>query len=386
MHTQVAIIGGGVGGTVTANRLIKSLHGERRQTVDITIYETKRMHTYQPGWLYVPFSQFRPMTITRPEVRLLHEGIILKSGTEGTVTSLDTNTKTLVTADGISHRYDYLIFATGARNVPEEVAGYAEGSDHFYSEEAARALRAKLDAFEGGVIVTGVSSIPHRCPPAPLEFTFLLDDMLRKQGLREKTEIHYVYPINRVFPIESVAELAAPILEERGIQVHTFFNVDEIHPEKKLVTSLEGEELSYDLLVLTPPHQGSALAKQSGISDADGWIPTDHHTLRVKGYEDANIFAIGDSTDLPVSKSGAAAHFEGIVVAETIADELRGRAPAHTYEGRVVCFLETGRNQASILWFDYKHPPKPPKPSLFWHLDKTALNRFYWEIIPPAIA
>ena len=37
--------------------------------------------------------------------------------------------------------------------------------------------------------------------------------------------------------------MATPILEERGIELHTFFNVDDIDPERKLVESLEGEEL-----------------------------------------------------------------------------------------------------------------------------------------------
>jgi len=128
----------------------------------------------------------------------------------------------------------------------------------------------------------------------------MLEAALRERGVREQTEIHYVYPINRPFPIESVSDLVAPLLEQRGVRVHTFFNVESIDPERKVVRSLEGEELPFELLVLAPPHRGQQVIVDSGLGDRDGWIATDHNTLRVKGYEDANLFAVGDATDLPV--------------------------------------------------------------------------------------
>ncbi len=384
MRAQVAIIGGGVGGTLIANRLMQLLHGDARHETSVTVYDVRGLHTYQPGWLYVPFAQQDPEKLIRPEKRLLNHDVMLLSGTAGTVEHIDPVAKQIVTADGQTHSYDYLVLATGSRNAPEEVPGFAEGANHFYSEEASIALGQKLATFTGGRIVTGVASVPYRCPPAPLEFTFMLEDILTQRGLRDKTEIHYVFPINRPFPIESVAEFVTPLLAERGIQVHTFFNVDSVDPEKKIVSSLEGEDLPYDLLVLAPPHRGQKVIDVSKLGDRDGWIPTDRSTLRVKGYEGANIFAVGDATDLPVSKSGSAAHYEGHIVAEGIAADLQHRAPRQEYHGRVACFLETGHGQATFLWFDYAHPPKPPRPRRMWHLEKAALNTFYWQLIPPA--
>jgi sulfide:quinone oxidoreductase len=307
----------------------------------------------------------------------------LLSGDAGNVVRIDPAAKQLQTADGQTHAYDYLVLATGSRNVPQEVPGFAEGADHFYSEEASLALEKKLANFTGGRVVTGVASVPYRCPPAPLEFTFLLEASLRARGLRDASEIHYVFPINRPFPIQSVADFVTPLLEKRGIQVHTFFNTESVDPERKVVSSLEGEDLPYDLLVLTPPHSGQQVIIDSGLADRDGWIPTDRNTLRVKGYEDANLFAVGDATDLPVSKSGSAAHYEGHVVAETIAAEVQHRPIRQLYHGRVACFLEAGDGQATFLWFDYDHPPQPPKPRRLWHLEKAALNTFYWQLIPP---
>jgi sulfide:quinone oxidoreductase len=384
MQVQVAIVGGGVGGTLIANRLRNLLHGDARHETHITVYDAHGIHTYQPGWLYVPFAEQDPEKLVRPEARLLHHEVALLSGDAGRVQRILPNDKQLLTADGKTHTYDYLVIATGSRNAPEEVPGFSEGADHFYSEEASIELGKKMAAFTGGRIITGVASVPYRCPPAPLEYTFMLEADLRDRGLREETELHYVFPINRPFPIQSVSDFVAPLLDQRGVVVHTFFNVESIDPLRKVVSSIEGEELPYDLLVLAPPHTGQQVILDSGLGDRDGWIPTDRNTLRVKGYEAANLFAVGDATDLPVSKSGSAAHYQGHIVAETIAAEVQHRPLQHQYHGRVACFLETGHGQATFLWFDYDHPPKPPKPRRLWHLEKAALNRFYWQLIPPA--
>src|SRR5262249_1628628 len=146
--------------------------------------------------------------------------------------------------------------------------------DHFYCEAASLQLAEKLAHFSDGCIVTGVASVPCRCPPAPLEFTFLSEAALRDWGVREQTEIHYVVPIDRPFQIESVSDFLAPPLGQRGVRVHTFFDVDSIDPERKVVSSLAGEELPYDLLVLAPPHRGQQVIADSELGDRDGWIPT----------------------------------------------------------------------------------------------------------------
>ena len=100
-------------------------------------------------------------------------------------------------------------------------------------------------------LVVGVADIPYKCPPAPLEFTFLLDDYLRERGIRERSEIVYLSPINRVFTIESVAQFVTPLLEERGIRYELFFNTESIDPQARTITSLEGTTLDYDTALLT---------------------------------------------------------------------------------------------------------------------------------------
>ncbi|HTK45669.1 MAG TPA: NAD(P)/FAD-dependent oxidoreductase, partial [Patescibacteria group bacterium] len=114
-----------------------------------------------------------------------------------------------------------------------------------------------------------------------------------------------------------------------------------------------------------------------------GWLPTDRHTLQVGGR--SNVFALGDATDLPLSKAGSTAHFEAPVVVEGILAGIEGRQPAgkHAlYEGRVMCFFEVGDGKGTLLRFDYDHPPKPPKPNALWHIGKIVFNKTYFHTVP----
>ena len=261
------------------------------------------------------------------------------------------------------------------------------GSWHdFYSLSGALRLRKALHDFEGGRMVIAIGGIPYRCPPAPLEFAFLLEDWLGQRHLRQKTEIHYLYPINRVFTIESVAQMVTPLLDERGIKYTVFFNANEVDTERRVIKSLEGEEVPYDLLVMVPPHHGAKVIEATGLGDPQGCLSTNRETLEVKGLE--HVYALGDATDLPVSKSGSAAHFEAKVVAHRLIAAIRGENPdpRHAlYDGEVMCFLETGHSHATQLVFDYERPPHPPQPGRFYHMEKQLFNRAYWHIVPQGL-
>jgi sulfide:quinone oxidoreductase len=129
-----------------------------------------------------------------------------------------------------------------------------------------------------------------------------------------------------------------------------------------------------------PPHRGQQVIEVSGLAGPGGWIPTDPATLQHKDHD--RVFAIGDATDLPISKSGSTAHFEAPVVASRITSLVRRTAPKESYGGRVMCFLEVGGRKSTVLRFDYEHPPVPPKPSWHWHAAKWMFNRLYWNTVP----
>jgi sulfide:quinone oxidoreductase len=375
------ILGGGVGGTLVANLLVRKLRYDiDRHEASVTLVDEMGKHVYQPGFMYIAMGGERAEKLVRPERSLLDDEVHLQVGR---ISRIDEAKSLVEMEDGSQIGYDELVIATGSRIVPEEIEHFGEEAHHFYNADAALKLRQALDAFTGGRIVIGIAGMPYKCPPAPLEVAFLIESELRERGLREKSEMHYCSPIGRAFTIESVSEMATPILAEKGIELHTFFNVETIDPERKVVKSLEGEELPYDLLILVPPHRGAKLVIDSGLAPASGWLPTDHHTLQVGGRP--NVYALGDATDLPLSKAGSTAHFEAPIVAERIAATVQDREPRgkHAdYTGKVMCFFEVGDGKGTLLQFDYDHPPRPPKPNRFWHLGKIVFNKTYWHTVP----
>jgi sulfide:quinone oxidoreductase len=379
---RILILGGGVGGTLTANLLVKKL---RRQVkageVTITVIDQTGQHTYQPGFMYVAMGGERADRLQRPERGLLDSRVALVIGE---IEKVDEPSQTVHLKDGERLPYNYLVLATGSRIVPEAIEHFDTEAQHFYTAEAALELRRALDAFAGGRIVVAIAGMPYKCPPAPLEVSFLIESELRQRGLRDQSEVHFCSPIGRAFTIESVSDMATPIFEAKGIEVHTFFNVEAIDPERKVVESLEGEELPYDLLILVPPHKGQQFLMDSGLAPAPGgWLPTDRATLQVGGRP--NVFALGDATDLPLSKAGSTAHFEAPVVTERIVAAIEGREVDHRhgdYLGKVMCFFEVGDGKGTLLQFDYEHPPRPPKPNQLWHLGKIVFNKTYWHTVP----
>jgi sulfide:quinone oxidoreductase len=379
---NVLILGGGVGGTLVANlisRKIKKQIDAGQATV--TVVDETGQHVYQPGFMYIALGNQKPKSLRKPERRLLDDRVQLAIGE---VSAIDEEARTVSLADGSSLDYDYLVLATGARILPEAIEHFEEEAHHFYSEEAATKLRHALDAFTGGKVVVGIAGMPYKCPPAPLEVALLIEAELRERGLREKSEVHFCSPIARAFTIESVSEMVTPELEKKDIDLHTFFNVETIDAERKAVLSLEGEELDYDLLILVPPHKGAQVLMDCGLAPAPGgWPPTDPKTLNVGDRPD--VWALGDATNLPLSKAGSTAHFEAPVVAERVAAMVQERVP-HTkesiYTGKVMCFFEVGDGKGTLLRFDYENPPKPPKPSRLWHVGKIFFNKTYYRIVP----
>ncbi|MGQ9520190.1 MAG: hypothetical protein ACUVTP_08920 [Candidatus Fervidibacter sp.] len=163
-----------------------------------------------------------------------------------------------------------------------------------------------------------------------------------------------------------------------------FFNIEQV--EHKRLISLEGNEIDYDLLVLIPPHRGFPIIDASGIGDKGGWIPTDKETLLVKGQE--RIFAIGDTTDLPVSKSGAAAHFQAHSCPKLDSTCPREGTQCPPRWKRDV-FCEGRREESEAYSFQLlKTSQTAPTVNLvIWYWwQKVLINRLYFTLVPKGIS
>ncbi|MBU6444739.1 MAG: NAD(P)/FAD-dependent oxidoreductase [Alphaproteobacteria bacterium] len=372
MAKKIVIVGGGLSGTIVANGLCRQLREELSSgSVTITMLGTSDKHLYQPGLLYIPFGRIRESELFRDQRKVLDRRVPYFIDPAA---HIDVEKKTVATKSGKTYAYDFLVVATGSRIRPDIIPGMEEGAHWFYDLDGARKMRDTLQGFQGGKVVVNVNA-PHKCPVAPLEVTFMLRDFFAAKGVLDKTEITYTYPIGRLHALEPVAHWAVPEFEKHGIKSEIFFNTKSVDAGSKTITSEEGVTLPYDLLVTIPPHTGHQVITDSDLGKG-GWVPTERNTLLREGSSD--VFVVGDTTNIPISKAGSTAHFEADTIIDNLSSLIKEGRWARNYDGKVFCFVETGLNSGTYVWFNYTTPPNPGPPSQMIHWFKLAYNRLYW--------
>jgi len=388
---KLVILGGGTAGTLMANKFRKALSREKWK---ITIIDKEKNHYYQPGFLFIPFGIYRKEDVIKPKRAFYPKGVeVLIS--EIDKVEPDKNRILLINKQIID--YDFLIVATGSEIRPDEVKGmtgklWRKSIFDFYTLDGAIALRDFFNQWEGGRLVVNIAEMPIKCPVAPLEFLFLADDFFKKRGLRDKVDITFVTPLSGAFTKPVCSEVLGGTLEKKKIKLETEFAIGEVDNKEKKIISWDEREVPFDVLVTVPTNMGSRAIQRSGMGDELNFIPTDKHTLQSKSWE--NIFVIGDATDIPTSKAGSVAHFEGEIVFQNMMDMIAGRPPSASFDGHANCFIESGSGKGMLVDFNYDTEPLPgkfPIPVIgpFSLLEETVTNHWgklmfkwlYWNAI-----
>lgn len=388
---RIVILGAGTAGTLMANKLVRALEGASWR---VTVIDRDDDHVYQPGLLFLPFQMYREEEIRKRRTTLLDERVELRL--QG-VDRVAPDEKQVHLVGGEKLSYDLLIVATGSRILPEQTPGltgpgWKESAFDFYTLEGAIALRDRLADWPGGRLVVNVAEMPIKCPVAPLEFLFLAEAFFSQRGMRNKVEIVYTTPLEGAFTKPRASAAFGSMLAQRGIEVMGDFALAEVDGERRVLKSYDGRETDYDLLVSIPAHGGAEVVQRSGLGDASGWVPTHRHTLQSHAFP--GVFALGDATDLPSSKAGSVAHFQGEVLFENILRFIAGHELSPGFDGHANCFIETGYGKAMLIDFNYTTEPLPgrfPLPGVgpFTLLEESATNHWgklafkwvYWNVL-----
>jgi sulfide:quinone oxidoreductase len=301
--------------------------------------------------------------------------------------------------DGTILPYDVLVVATGVTLQPEETEGltgpgWNDRMFTFYDVAGAEQLARALDAFDGGRVVVNLVDMPIKCPVAPLEFAFLADSYFAERGIRDRVELTYVTPLDGAFTKPVASERLAGLLAGKGVELVTEFAVGEVDGDGRRLLSWDEREVPFDLLVTVPLHGGAAyVGRSEGLGDDLGFVPTDQATLQ--SLARPNVFAIGDATNVPISKAGSVTHFEADALEENVVRFLGGRELSATYDGHANCFIETGFGKALLIDFNYETEPLPGrfptavgplqllKETRLNHLGKLMFQWLYWHVLLP---
>jgi len=227
---RIVIAGGGAAGLTAANKLATQLTG-----ATIIMVDRRKEHYYQPGFTLVA-AGIKPQDYTVSQtssyvpngVEWLNEAVV----------ELDPVGNKVVTDSGKRLAYDFLIVATGL----ELNYGAIEGMDAaligqnglgsiYHGPQAAADTWKALSTFadQGGIGLFGRPSGEMKCAGAPLKYTFISDDHLRRRGNRGKAELIYMAHAKSLFSVPIVAEKVRMLYQDRGVKVrheHVLQSID----------------------------------------------------------------------------------------------------------------------------------------------------------------
>jgi sulfide:quinone oxidoreductase len=314
-RANVVVLGGGSGGVVAASHL-GHLLGEHH---NVTLIDQRQTHVFQSSYLWMTLGRREPRDISRDLTALGKRHVRFLNDR---VARVDTERRHVVTAHGVIP-YDRLVVSLGFETHPEDIPGDSLALHHAWEMDAALRLRDELARFQGGRIVVGIASTPYRCPPGPYEMTWLIEDDLRRRGLRHRTTIDMFTPEpGPVGGSGHAAEFIQEHLARRGITLHTDFRIAHVDGTKHEIRAEDGRTLSFEIGVVVPPHRPSRVLYESGMVESPAGIRiTDFDRLETAWD---GVYAIGDNADMPASKAGVVAHEEADVVAHNIAVDVTG--------------------------------------------------------------
>ncbi len=389
---EFLILGAGTAGSMLANRMTQKLSDEW----NITIVDQCEKHYYQPGFLFLPFHMYQPDQVQRNGSSLLNRRANL---IHSKIDLIEPAQQKVRLANGQTLPYDYLVVATGVNIYPEETPGmndngWMKNIHSLYTFENALALRSTLDDWQGGHLVVSITKMPLKCPVASMEFAFLADSWYTQKGMRSKVDITYVTPLPGVFSKPYASSVLKGFYDQKHINIVTNFETSEVDNTRQVIRSQNGQEVNYDLLVTVPVNKGATMLAESGLGDANRLVPVDMYTLQSTQWP--NIWAIGDTGNLPSPKAGSVAHYQMEDVIHNILDHMQGKPMTHHFDGHANCYLESGYNQAIMMDFSYTDeswagtyplPLAGPftllKPTWINHLGKLIFKWMYWNLLIP---
>lgn len=412
---QIVIVGGGNAGlALTAQLLLKN------PRLDIAIIEPSQKHYYQPAWTLVGAGEFDIQDTVQQEADYIPKGA---TWIQDAVSHFQPEENQLTCTSGATYSYDYLVVAPGIQldwkliEGARESVGKNKVSSNYLFETAPYTWEL-IRNFKGGTAIFTNPSSPIKCGGAPHKIMYLACDYWSKNGVLDKTEVHYVSGASMIFGVPEYAATLKEVLKKFNIKTHFLSNVYQIDGEKSKLRfrSKEGEatakenlksiaaacysieetngeeievEMEFDFCHVVPPQSAPDFVKNSPLADANnafGYVEVDKHTFRHTRYD--NVFAFGDASNAPCSKTGAAIRKQTPVVVAQLLAQINQKTSDAQYDGYSACPIPTQYGKLMLAEFDYANKPKMTFPFdqakprwTMWLMKKHLLPWLYWHKI-----
>ena len=387
LHHSIVIVGGGTAGISVAARLTRGWLNRR----DVAVIEPSDKHYYQPMWTFVGAGLAKKETTEHSEASVMPKGV---TWIRDAVSEFQLDQNAIRTRDGKTITYDWLVVAAGLQVNWDKIPGLKEsigkgGVCSNYSYETVESTWDAIRSFRGGTAIFTMPSGAVKCGGAPQKIMYLADDRFREMGIRDQTKIVFASALPNIFAVERYRNTLEKVIARKQIECRFRHELLAIHPETKTADfkNLDTQEVTsqhYDLLHVTPPMGPPAFLASSPLADKDGWGEVDKTTLRHVRFP--NVFALGDCSSLPTSKTGAAIRKQAPIVARNLLAALLNRPLTAAYDGYTSCPLVTGIGKLVLAEFDYDKRPAETFPFdqsrerwSMWLLKRYLLPILYWR-------
>ncbi|MEZ5942128.1 MAG: FAD/NAD(P)-binding oxidoreductase [Planctomycetaceae bacterium] len=387
IHHHVVIIGGGTAGITVAAQLTKGWFN----SLDVAVIEPSDKHFYQPYWTLVGAG------LDSKEVTVRNEKDVMPRRAhwiQDAVSEILPEQNTLKTRDGRTITYDWLVVAAGLQVNWEQVPGLKAALGHDgvcsnYSFKTVDTTWKAIQEFQGGNAIFTSPSGAIKCGGAPQKIMYLADDRFRQAGVRDKGRVIFAAASPSIFAVEKYRKTLEKVVQRKGIECMFRHELIAIHPESKTVDfrNLENQEvvtLPYSLLHVTPPQGPPTFLASSPLADQGGWIDVDRATLQHVRFP--NVFALGDCSNLPTSKTGAAIRKQAPVLVKNLKSAIAAKPLVAKYDGYTSCPVVTGIGSLVLAEFDYDKNPEESFPIdqskerwSMWLVKRYLLPLLYWH-------
>ncbi|KAI0988156.1 hypothetical protein GJ496_000124 [Pomphorhynchus laevis] len=393
LHYNVFIAGAGTAGLAASAALRRLL-----PSISIGIADGATYHYYQPSW------SLAAVNLTSFVKNRKHLKSLIPKG----VNWIQTNVKQFFPEDNYilldnseEVTYDYMLVTCGLEMNYESISGLEmalENDDSVFTIFDAKyhnkAYKA-ISSYTGNeaAIFTYPMNENFKCRGAAAKIMFLANDVFQANGIAS-SNCWFITPKDYIFSVARYNKPFETIANERSFKLlygHDIKFMDCSRKELRVMDMKSNTEkvIKYGLMHVTPEMRcPKPIRSCSNLVDPSGFVNVNPQSLQHVKYK--NIISFGDCSNVPTSKTAAAASEQLRTVVPNVIRLIKNddTEAFPKYTGYTACPLLCGSSKLILAEFDFCKNPMETfpidqrKPSRLMYLTKKyTMPWIYWNML-----